>query len=387
MKKIKMAAVLLSLLFCMFANAECIDKFFLTKPYLQYSKDSCMTVMWVTSVPTYSWIEYGEDKNNLKKQHAVNDGIVVAYNKIHKFRLTGLQPGKTYYYRACGKEITKYEGYSKAFGPEADSDICSFTLPAKKQTDFTAIIFNDLHSQYNTMDKLRNVIKGIKYDFVVFNGDCLPDQHTDEGAIKLLSYMNDMVGASNVPVLYTRGNHEYRDIFSQYIHDYVDMVDGKSYGAISWGDTRFVILNLGEDKPEDTPVYYGLNDLSKLISNQSEFLKKEVKSTAFKKASKRVLIHHIPLYKNEDEYNPCSVWLPILKNRKINISISGHTHTYRYCPVKDENQYFPQLIGGGPVANPNDKWSATVTVLQKKGDVLNVKAIRLDGKVLLDENF
>jgi hypothetical protein len=55
--------------------------------------------------------------------------------------------------------------------------------------------------------------------------------------------------------------------------------------------------------------------------------------------------------------------------------------------VKDENQYFPQLIGGGPVANPNDKWSATVTVLQKKGDVLNVKAIRLDGKVLLDENF
>jgi hypothetical protein len=44
-----------------------------------------------------------------------------------------------------------------------------------------------------------------------------------------------------------------------------------------------------------------------------DFLKKELASKEFKKAEKRILIHHIPLYGN-DYKNLCEdLWKPLLK--------------------------------------------------------------------------
>ena len=54
------------------------------------------------------------------------------------------------------------------------------------------------------------------------------------------------------------------------------------------------MLDCGEDKPDTHWVYYGLNDFSDLRKAQAGFLKEELASRAFKKASKRVLIHHVP---------------------------------------------------------------------------------------------
>ena len=67
-----------------------------------------------------------------------------------------------------------------------------------------------------------------------------------------------------------------------------DYVDDKTYGAFSWGDTRFVMLDCGEDKPDSTWVYYGLNDFTGLRKDQVSFLSKELSGKEFKQASKRV---------------------------------------------------------------------------------------------------
>lgn len=356
------------------------DAIFRTKPYLQNPTDGGITVMWNTNVPTYSWVEYGTDKNNLAKQHLVVNGQVISNNCLHKIRLDNLQPGATYYYRVCSREITLYQAYKKEFGATAVSDFSTFTIPSPKSEDFTAIIFNDLHKNFNTLNQLYAQVKDVKYDFAIFNGDCVDDPANEDQAIGFLSAMNEIVGADRVPVFYLRGNHEIRNAYSIGLRELFDYVGGKTYGAFNWGDTRFVMLDCGEDKPDDHWVYYGLNDFSGLRQEQVGFLKKELSSKDFKSSTKKVLLHHVPIYRDTDKYNPClELWQPLLSKARFDLSLNAHTHKFAYCEKGEAGNNFPVVVGGG-----YDLKGATVMILQKKGKEMDLRVLKADGQTILN---
>lgn len=351
---------------------------FRTKPYLQNPVGNGVTVMWQTTVPSYGWVEYGTDKNQLKKARTLANGQAICNDLQHKVRLDGLEPGKTYYYRVCSEEILLYQAYKKIFGETAVSDFHTITLPAASATDFTAIIFNDLHKQSETLQALCQQVKGLKYDFVVFNGDCIDDPANHDEATQFLSELNETVGAADVPVFYLRGNHEIRNAYSIGLRDLFDYVGGKTYGAFNWGDTRIVLLDCGEDKPDTHWVYYGLNDFTDLREAQVGFLKEELSSKAFKKAGKRVLIHHIPLYGNDSEYNPClDLWGSLLAKAPFAVSLNGHTHQYAYLPKGAANNNFPVVVGGG-----YDMEGATMMILAKKGKEMTLRVLNAKGETL-----
>jgi Calcineurin-like phosphoesterase. len=359
------------------------ERIFAMKPYLQSMFHDGVTVIWDTRVPTQSWIEYGTDKYALEKKYNYMNGVMIAFNTHHKFRLENLKPNTTYYYRACSREIKKYTGYEKAFGATAQSPIYSFTTHDDKTTSFTAIIYNDVHCYESTLQKLHSLVKDIPHDIIVFNGDCAAEAHDKNDLVRILSMNNNIVDASQIPVLYIRGNHETRDAYAPFMDNYIELFGDKTYGAFNWGDTRFVVLDCGEDKPDATPVYYGMNDFSIIRQAQSSFLRSEIKSKAFRKASRRVMISHVPLVGNVDEYQPCrDLWMPIIKDVPFDISLNGHVHTYAYYPSKKGEHAFPVMVGGGPFLK--DKWMGTVAVLQKRGEVMTLKVIQVDGKVLLD---
>lgn len=90
------------------------------------------------------------------------------------------------------------------------------------------------------------------------------------------------------------------------------------------------MLDCGEDKPDDHWVYYGLNDFTQLRNEQVDFLKKELSAKEFKKAKKRVLIHHIPLYGNYEKNLCANLWTKLLEKAPFNISLNAHTHKYAY---------------------------------------------------------
>ena len=277
-----------------------------TTPFLQNPVGNGITVSWMTNVPTHSWVEYGTDAKLGLTQQTVVDGQVIANNKHHKIRLNNLKPGITYYYRVCSREITLYEAYKKEFGETAYSEIQSFTLPRNTESDFTALIFNDLHKNKDLMDKLSNVVKDIDYDFVFFNGDCIDDPKNEAQAVDFISYINRKVKADRLPVFFLRGNHEIRNAYSIQLRNLFDYVGDRTYGAFNWGDTRFVMLDCGEDKPDSTSVYYNLNNFDELRKDQAAFLQTELAGKAFRSAAKRVLIHHIPIYgMKEERFNPC----------------------------------------------------------------------------------
>ena len=353
------------------------DKIFLTRPYLQNPANNGMTIMWETSIPTYSWVEYGTDTTLLSRARLLIDGQAEFNESIHKIRLEELIPGQTYYYRVCSQEILQYKAYSKKFGHTAKSEFHSFTMPATDTDSFTAVIFNDLHQRSAVFQALLKQVKQIDYDFVIFNGDCIDDPINYAQATRFVKELTEGVGGNLIPTLFMRGNHEIRNAYSVGLRKHMDYVGGKTYGAFNWGDTRIVMLDCGEDKPDSTPVYYDLNDFTQLRQDQAGFLKEELKSKEFKKADKRILIHHIPLYGCD---NLCwDLWEPLLRKAPFHVSINAHTHKFAYHPKGTLKNNYPVVIGGG-----NRVENATVMILEKKKGELRIKVLNADGKELLN---
>ena len=353
------------------------SELFLTKPYLQNPVNNGMTIMWETTIPAYSWVEYGTDTTNLSRKRLIIDGQAEFNESIHKIRLENLTPGQTYYYRVCSQEILQYKAYSKKFGNTAKSEFYSFTMPQADTDSFTAVIFNDLHQRANVFQALLKQVENVDYDFVVFNGDCIDDPANHAQATRFVKLLTEGVHGDRTPTLFIRGNHEIRNAYSIGLRKHFDYVGGKTYGAFNWGDTRIVMLDCGEDKTDDHREYSGLNDFTQLRQEQVGFLQQELASKTFKKADKRILIHHIPLYGCD---NLCKdLWEPLLKKAPFHVAINAHTHKFAHHPKSFLGNNFPVIIGGG-----NKIDNATIMILEKKKGVLRIKVMDAKGNVLLD---
>lgn len=358
---------------------ENANKIFRTKPYLQNPVGNGITVMWETTVPAYCWVEYGTDTTQLKRARTIVDGQVVCNNYLHKIRIDGLQPGQKYYYRVCSQEMLLYQAYKKVFGNTAQSSFSEFTLPGTDTDSFTAIVFNDLHQHTQTFRALCKQIQNINYDFVVFNGDCVDDPVDHEQATTFISELTEGVHGDRIPTFFMRGNHEIRNAYSIGLRNHYDYVGDKTYGSFNWGDSRIVMLDCGEDKLDSHWVYYGLNDFTQLRNEQVYFLKKELSAKEFKKAKKRILIHHIPLYGNYEKNLCADLWTKLLEKAPFNVSLNAHTHKYAFHPKGELGNNYPVIIGGGYKMD-----SATVMILEKKKDKLQIKVLNVEGEVLLD---
>ena len=159
----------------------------------------------------------------------------------------------------------------------------------------------------------------------------------------------------------------YEAHFSTGLRNLFDYAGGNVYSAFNWGDTRFVILDCGEDKPDTTSVYYGMNDFTRLRQDQVQFLKEELKTKEFKKSGKKVLLHHAPVYGLDvsyTDYNPClEMWGPILEKAPFDVAINAHTPTsMHFIRAAARGNNYPVVVGGGYKMD-----NATVMILSRKG--------------------
>ena len=348
-----------------------------TKPYLQNPTNGGMTIMWETIIPAYSWVEYGTDTTQLERARLLVDGQAEFNESVHKIRLEGLKPGVKYYYRVCSQEILYYGGYHKVFGNTAVSPFYSFVTAREDADSFTALVFNDIHQRKHIFEALYRHVKDVDYDFVVFNGDCIDDPKDHNQASETLKFLTESVNGSSIPTIFIRGNHEIRNAYSIGLRKHLDYAGGKTYGAFNWGDTRIVILDCGEDKKDDHKEYSGLNDFTRLRQEQVSFLKEELSSKAFKKADKRILFHHIPIYGMLGG-NLCEpLWRPMLDKAPFDVAFNAHTHQYAFHKKGSCENNYPVFVGGGKSMD-----NATVFIVHKSKGKLSVKVINTAGEIM-----
>lgn len=370
----------LLLLSCVLAISMAAQSGLSVDPYLQNMSQNGVTVMWQTADSSYSWVEYGTDTTNLKVARTVEHGIVLANITKHKVRVDGLAAGQTYYYRVCSQKVLKYAAYSKSFDVPVKYPFQTFTTLDAKGTDFTCVVFNDLHSNLPVFDLLCQQIKDVDYDFVVFNGDCFNDPASEVNETRVLKYYNQAMNAAYKPVIYLRGNHEIRGAYATAWPSLVDWDNGQPYFAFSFGDTRFVFLDNGEDKNDKSKEYSNMVEFDDFRYKQTSWLTSEIIKAEFKNASRRILIQHIPIYSWNNSYDPgfipCrDLWDPIYKKTPFDINITGHLHRFKFYTTGEVDNPFPLVVGGG-----NKEETARVLILKRRGDALSLQSIDCKGK-------
>ncbi|RAK01924.1 TAT (twin-arginine translocation) pathway-exported protein [Larkinella arboricola] len=351
---------------------------FLSEPYLQYTGPGSMTVMWIANLPSYSWVEYGENESLGKKAHSVTDGLIDAYNRINKITLNGLKPGTTYQYRVYSKEITEFKPYKLTYGTTIDSGLLSFTTPNEQADTVSCLVLNDVHDRPDTITHLLSLKGNDPFDFVFLNGDLFDYQTNEQQLIDHLLVPCSAGFAREKPFLFVRGNHETRGKYRGEIHQYFTNPQNKHYYSYTWGPVHFTVIDTGEDKPDTEPVYAGIVDFDAYREEQARWVDQVMQSTAYKKAKFRVVFMHIPTHHHNNWHGPMhcqKLFTPLFNKHKVDLCISGHTHRYGvHEPVAGQHNY-PIIIGGG-----SRDGSRTLIKLKADRKDLNLSMLLDDGK-------
>lgn len=97
-----------------------------------------------------------------------------------------------------------------------------------------------------------------------------------------------------------------------------------------------------------------------------------------------MLIHHIPIYgKAVAKFNPCKeLWQPYLATSGFDVSLNGHLHRYELIEKGASENNFPVVIGGG-----YKEENATVMILKKTGEQLNLRVVHAKGNTLFNRDL
>lgn len=320
-----------------------------TGPYLQTNFGNGISILWITSKNSSSWVEYGESADQLiNKAFGKSELGLMPAGRLNCVKLSGLKPGVKYYYRIVSKEIMDFQPYKLTYGETISSAVESFlnTNTAKEEISF--VMMNDIHDRPKSIAQLLDLDKGNKRDFVFFNGDIF-DYQTDEQQIidHMIQPCVDYF-AKTTPFVYVRGNHETRGKFAR---DFAAYFDHVGYTAFTLGPVRFVVLDTGEDKEDSHPVYAGIVDFDQYREEQAVWLQQEVNSKEFKNAAFRVVLMHIPPRYSGNAHGAVhctALFEPIMNRGKVDLVLSGHTHQYKVHPPAPKMNNYPIVIGGGP---------------------------------------
>jgi acid phosphatase type 7 len=328
-------------------------------PYLQNLSATGVTVIWTTNRPALPGVYLSGGKFNNSLIRNSTDGIINAGGTTHKVRIDGLEPGTKYQYRINSVQVMKYQAYKVYYGDTITTRAVSFaTFPASGTTvKFTVI--NDVHENSTKLATYLKNGNAREQDFYIFNGDMVDYLQDYSQLFRGFADTAVRYFATAKPFFYVRGNHETRGYLARGLKEYFDFPGNRFYYGFNFGNVHFTILDSGEDKPDDNRAYFGLADYNKYRNEELGWLREEIKSDDFVKASCNIVIVHMPVLKQENQ-NTAVQFLsenfgPLLKAAGVDLVISAHTHRTTFFEKEQTGYGYPLLI------NSNNSYLEVVT--------------------------
>lgn len=327
-------------------------------PYLQRMTENEVTILWITNRDAVGWVETAPNDSlhfyaDQRPQFFQTIHGRKTIGKLHRVRITGLQKGTTYRYRVIAREVTRNEDYFVQYGKSVGSDVFEhapyrFTTFDNDKPSIRCTIVNDIHGNNERQKQLLSSVREQANDFVFFNGDMANHLSSEQQIIDDFLKTATELFASDIPFFYSRGNHETRGRFAYEYLNYFPTPTGETYYTFQDGPAFFIVLDGGEDKPDNDIEYHELGNYDPYREEQARWLKEVVESEAFKQAPFRIVLMHItPL--NDTWHGALEsyrLFLPILNGQGIDLMLCGHTHQHAYIPAGEADCDFPLLING-----------------------------------------
>ena len=339
-------------------------------PWISSMTETSATIVWVTDTPCHAEVAYGTSEPlTAKSDNAVHGLLPIGL--IHAVTVTGLDPGTRYAYRAVSTRVVKMKAYWPEKGLAAETPVAAFTTFDRRRARVSFSAMTDTHEDAPRVTALLKLVDPAANDFLVHLGDAF---HGLENEEQLFSRWFDpaaRLAAGSLPLLFVRGNHEMRGAFARSLFDYVPTPEGRYYVAREVGPLHLMILDTGEDKPDETNVYSRLNKVGPYRTAELAWLKQHAASDPRVAAAPfRVVLAHHPQWGWSVEQAPA--WTAAANAAKVDLVMGGHLHrTFITKPGEMGNDYHIVTLGQDAVARVTATASElTVTVVDKAGAVI-----------------
>jgi predicted phosphodiesterase len=261
-----------------------------------------------------------------------------------RVRLSGLEPGRTYRYQAVATRVVKLNAYWPEKGLPVESPVAAFTTFDRRKPAVSFSAVTDTHELVTRIDALMKAIEWPATDFLAHVGDAFDSLQSEE---QLFSRWLDPIGkglAKTKPLIYARGNHEWRGPFARMLFPYVPSVEGRFYYTRDHGPLRLVVLDTGEDKPDDTNVYSRLNRSEPYLAGELGWFAQTAADARFRAAPFRVVLMHQPQWGSMPDGR--ARWKAAANAAGVDLVISGHEHKFRRIDPGTEGAAFTTLVLG-----------------------------------------
>ena len=373
-------------------------------PYLQELTPTGVTFVFTTSDKGFSWVELRSPEGEITRHYAVKDGLRDAYNTFCTIRTDSLRPATAYDYRLCSKRIDDFQPYRVTFGDSIVSRWYAFRTPDPRSEECSFVALSDMHGDSAKLARLLALAGVESADRIFYVGDMM--NYYDDEAVPFRGFIDKSVElfASERPFVLVRGNHETRGNKAREYARYAPSTNGTFYGAFREGDVMFVVLDCGEDKPDDFPVYAGLNDFDSYRSEQARWFAELIRSKEYRTARWHVVMNHFPPVSRMKPDHPerhgvqqiTDEFLPLFNRASIDLMVSGHTHRYELIQPTEEKLRVPMIVDAPekPFDAPPSAGdilfpvmfigTGTVVRVDVSGRTMRVRALDLQGKTLAE---
>lgn len=303
-----------------------------------------------------AWIEAGGEK-----YIDSTGGLVRTETLLHRVSIPMHVLDAAGGYKVCFRALAERKPYFPELG-ETMSREYAFR-PVDTTRPVNIYMLADTHSQVDAPVRAAEYF-GDRLDMLIMNGDIPTASQTHED-IRSIFDITSAVTRGGIPVVFARGNHDYRGRLATDLPQFIGNRNGDTWFTFRIGNIWGVVLDCGEDKEDDHPEYGGLVDCHSMRMAQTRFLESIVENADREYmapgVSVRFAITHVPfcascVHGGQDVFNievPLfTEWTKLLNNMHLDAMLSGHMHVNSIAlPGTDEVRMgaeFPVVICAEP---------------------------------------
>ena len=366
------------------------------EPVLAAPSETSVAVSWAVGRLATGGVEIADNPGMQNARYVKSGEMPIAElsSQSLQVRVAGLKPATRYWYRTVTDEVKSIRfpllaGITR--GERKIGGVHSFvTSGAAGESRFG--VLNDTHAQWDSFAFVAKRFREMKFPVGVWAGDALNCTEDRGTAVEAFLYPDVPTKdyASDTPILFLPGNHEYGGEYARHIDEVMPCrrLDERSpeYAVLKWnfavrqGDIALVGLDTGDGLHDDDARLCGLGSYSPYRRLQAEWLDEALRRPEIASAPFAVAFCHIPLYNSGPNPNGCEKplergcaswvrecneqWGPVLDRHGVQLVVCGHEHRHRW----DENTGYrwKQVLGGGPELGygagfvPSDKHYPTI---------------------------
>ena len=343
-------------------------------PYLVDPSEDSVTVVWITDTPSHALVRFGEGATLDREAESRSHGLLDVTTR-HTVRLSGLTPGRTYRYQVVATRVVKLNAYWPEKGLSTEGSVRTFRTFDRSKPSATFSVITDTHEDVARINALMQRIDWKTSEFLAQTGDAF---HWLDSEDQLFAKWLDPVTkglAGERPLVLARGNHEWRGPFARSLFGYIPTAEGRYYVARDVGPVHLLVLDSGEDKPDETNVYSRLNRSEPYLAEQLLWLGTHRESEPrMASAPFRVVLMHQPRWGSMPDGQ--ARWIDAANAASIDLVVAGHNHRFSRIepgsPGFERARFTTVVLGQDQVGTVHATAdSIVVTVTTTKGEVVD----------------